>query len=424
VRRLHGRPYARLHPAFDATLRETFGIMVYQEDVSRVAIALAGFGIEEADTLRKVLSKKGGRPKLAAFRERFLAGARAAGLAPNEAAGVWEMILSFDGYSFCKAHSASYAQVSYRLAWLKLHYPLEFLVSVINNGGGFYTRQTYLDEVRRRGFAILGPDVNRSALEYTVENGRLRIGLGQLQEIKRSFLERLLAERAARGAYQSVREFCARTRPGYPEMRVLIRSGSLDGISGDVCRPGIFFLFFQYRNAPDDFGFFPPRVPDFVTDYSPAARLRAEVESLGLIVSRHPLSVFAPRIRACARSRPGLPLIDSRGFAAHVNLRVAIAGTIVTGKEVRTRTNRAMMFVSFSDEQAIFETVFFPETYDRYRFLLEEAAAFFLIGVVKEELGALSLQVEEVERLTRDPERHADTVSLMPQTGAVWAGYW
>ncbi len=169
VKRLHGAPYQPLHPLVAGTLAETYGIMVYQEDVSRVAIDLAGFPIEEADRLRKILSKKDRELTLPDFRERFFRGARARGCRRGYLGKVWDMILSFDGYSFCKAHSASYAQVSYRVAYLKRFYPLEFIASVINNGGGFYGRQTYLDECRRMGFPILPPDVNTSAWEYTVE---------------------------------------------------------------------------------------------------------------------------------------------------------------------------------------------------------------------------------------------------------------
>ena len=160
VKRLRGAPYRPLHPLIEQTLAETFGVMVYQEDVSRVAIDLAGFPIEEADRLRKILSKKDRALKLPDMRERFFHGARARGVAEETIVKVWDMILSFDGYSFCKAHSASFAQVSYRVAYLKRFYPLEFMASVINNGGGFYGRQTYLDECRRMGFPILPPDVN------------------------------------------------------------------------------------------------------------------------------------------------------------------------------------------------------------------------------------------------------------------------
>ena len=178
VKRLRGAPYEALHPLVQDTLAETYGIMVYQEDVSRVAIDLCGFPIEDADRLRKILSKKDRELTLPDYRDRFFAGGRGRGVSDEVLQKAWDMILSFDGYSFCKAHSASYAQVSYRVAYLKRRYPLEFIASVINNGGGFYGRQTYLDECRRMGFAILPPDVNASAWEYTVEGAGAAGGRG------------------------------------------------------------------------------------------------------------------------------------------------------------------------------------------------------------------------------------------------------
>ncbi|HTP58404.1 MAG TPA: DNA polymerase III subunit alpha, partial [Spirochaetia bacterium] len=185
VKRLHGAAYQPLHPLIQETLAETFGVMVYQEDVSRVAIDLAGFPIEEADRLRKILSKKDRDLRLPDLREKFFQGARSRGVEEKVITKVWDMILSFDGYSFCKAHSASYAQVSYRVAYLKRFYPLEFIAAVINNGGGFYGRQTYLGECRRMGFPVLPPDVNASRWEYTAEAGPLRglrVGLLQLKD--------------------------------------------------------------------------------------------------------------------------------------------------------------------------------------------------------------------------------------------------
>ena len=251
VKRLRGAPYEPLHPMVADTLAETYGIMVYQEDVSRVAIDLAGFPIEDADRLRKILSKKDRELTLPDYRDRFFRGGRARGVSDEVLEKAWDMILSFDGYSFCKAHSASYAQVSYRVAYLKRRYPLEFIASVINNGGGFYGRQTYLDECRRMGFAILPPDVNASAWEYTVEGAGgagsgvggaggspggppsgLRVGLCQLRDIRRPFVDRLLGERARGGPFGGFRDFVRRTDPRLVDLRALIRSGSLD------CRVG------------------------------------------------------------------------------------------------------------------------------------------------------------------------------------------
>jgi DNA polymerase III alpha subunit len=190
VKRLHGAPYRPLTPRLERTLEETCGIMVYQEDVSRVVIDAAGFSAGEADQLRKILSKKDRELRLPDFRERFFRGGSERGVPARDLQLVWEMILSFEGYSFCKAHSASYALVSYKLAHLKRYYPLEFFTAVINNGGGFYSRQTYVNEVRRLGFPILPPEANASALDYTVERtaqaGALRVGWGSCGTCPRS----------------------------------------------------------------------------------------------------------------------------------------------------------------------------------------------------------------------------------------------
>ncbi len=406
VRRLHGEPYAPLHASVENTLKETFGIMVYQEDVSRVAIAIAGFSPAEADLLRKILSKKYGAPALRTYRKRFFAGARARGVDENTIKKVWDMILSFDGYSFCKAHSASYALVSYRLACLKHYFPLEFMVSVINNGGGFYSRQTYVNHCRRMGYAVLGPDINKSELSYTIEPGCLRVGLLQLCEIHTDFLKKALAERREHGPYKDFLEFVRRTGPGIPEIRILIRSGTLDCLKGEFFRPQLFWLYFQKQKYEGLF--FAPSVPDFIKDYSNEVKLKDEVETLGLLISGHPLRVFEPRISRLRRSGRFPQFISSREIADHKSRRVTIPGVIVTGKEVRTKNRRHMMFVSFEDEYSIFETVFFPDVYERYAEALSRGGVFLIIGRVEDDLGALSVHVQQLRPLTRDPERRGE----------------
>ncbi|MBI5366998.1 MAG: DNA polymerase III subunit alpha, partial [Planctomycetes bacterium] len=166
VRRLRGEPYASLHPILDTVLAETYGIMSYQEDVSKIAMAMGGFTAAEADGLRKLLSKKDRVHKLAEYRRRFADGARIRGIAADVIDKVWEMIESFAGYSFCKPHSASYALVSFKSAWLKAHFPAEFMAAVISNQGGYYSTFAYLSEARRMGIALLGPDVNASGRAY------------------------------------------------------------------------------------------------------------------------------------------------------------------------------------------------------------------------------------------------------------------
>jgi error-prone DNA polymerase len=411
VRRLHGEPYVPLHAFVEHTLKETLGIMVYQEDVSRVAIAIAGFSPAEADLLRKILSKKYGAPALQSYRERFFAGARARGVDEHTIGNVWDMILSFDGYSFCKAHSASYALVSYRLACLKHYFPLEFMVSVINNGGGFYSRQTYVNHCRRMGYAVLGPDINKSELHYTIEAGCLRVGLLQLCEIHKDFLKQVLAERREHGQYKNFLEFVRRTRPGIPDIRILIRSGTLDCLKGEFSRPQLFWLYFQRRKY--DGLFFTPCAPHFIRDYAKEVKLKDEVETLGLLISEHPLSVFAPRIKALCESGSFPRRISSREIEGHRGKRVTIPGVVVTGKEVRTKTLRHMMFVSFEDQYSIFETVFFPDVYERYAEALENGGVFLIIGRVEDDLGALSIHVLELRHLTRDEDD--ENIAALPR---------
>ncbi len=426
VKRLHGAAYRPLHPLIAQTLAETFGVMVYQEDVSRVAIDLAGFPIEEADRLRKILSKKDRDLRLPDFRERFFRGARARGVAEETVVKVWDMILSFDGYSFCKAHSASYAQVSYRVAYLKRFYPLEFMASVINNGGGFYGRQTYVDECRRMDAPILPPDVNASRWEYTVESAPsapggvarreratgagapgapapagsvLRVGLGQLKEARRDLVQAIVDERERGGPYTGFRNFCARVSCRFEDIRVLIRSGALDSVSDGSTRPQLFFRWLNMRKE-EGLGFLPP-APPLIGDYPTRVKLADEVQTLGIVVTRHPLAFFRPRIERIVTRHGLAPFISSPDIPLSRGRRVWTAGILVTGKEAATKKREPMIFVSFEDELSIFEAVLFPDAFNRFSPLLDDGWAFLIYGRVEDDLGAVAISVERLVMVSR-----------------------
>ena len=399
VRRLRGGAYRRFPDPVGKVLEETYGIMVYQEDVSRVSIAAAGFKPAEADALRKVLSKKDRERRLPFFKERFFHGARQRGFGEAVVHELWDAVLSFEGYSFCKPHSASYALLSYRLAWVKRFFPLEFFASVINNGGGFYSRQVYVNAVRRMGFSLHGPDVNHSSDCYTIEpDGRgLRVGLGQLQELSRKAVRLISEDRLLNGQFTDVYDFCRRIQPDMASFRSLVRSGALDSIACGHTRPQMFWLYYHHSEEP---GFFlPPKVPDFIGDYPAGMKLLDEYRSTALILSRHPLEIFRSRIE---RRRNGeIPLVDTRSLDSYVGAVVRIAGFMVTEKEIRTRFKQEMSFVSFEDAFGIFETVVFPEVYQRLALLLEEGVAFILEGKVEKEWGALQIQVRNLTPLSR-----------------------
>jgi error-prone DNA polymerase len=226
LRRAHGQPYTPLHPVMDQILEETYGIMVYQEDVTKVAMALAGFSVEDADELRKVLSKKHKRRKLNDYYRQFTTGCLARGIKPETIRLIWEMMLSFAGYSFCKPHSASYAQVSCKSAYLRAHYPAEFMAAVISNEGGFYSPFAYVSEARRMGLAVLPPDINASEWHYTGNGRTIRMGFMQIKGLRHEVVETIVTERSKHGAFRSFHDFMARVRPDLTQVRVLVKWGA------------------------------------------------------------------------------------------------------------------------------------------------------------------------------------------------------
>lgn len=412
VRRLKGGKYDPLLPALDHILKETYGIMVYQEDVSRVAIAAASFSPEEADGLRKALTRRDRSQRLRSFRERFFAGGIRNGVDERIMQTLWDMILSFEGYSFCKSHSASYALVSYRLAFMKRYYPLEFYTSVINNGGGFYTRQVYLNQVRRLGYSIHLPDINRSEVKYTVVNRSLQAGLGQIKDLDSRFLGSLLQERSERGMFRDLNDFLSRLikekiikivhrhrtsrihPSGLGNLRMLVKAGALDSISGNYNRPQIFWIIANYSEKR--FGreeLFSPgeawNVPDCISDYTEYTKIKDELETMGLILTRHPIQVFR-RILNKQSS-----LCDSRKIHIKTGKIIRIPGILVTGKEVAASNSKAMSFYSFEDEYGIFETVFFPEVYERWGLSLRYGTPYLLTAKVTEEFGTHILEAKK-----------------------------
>lgn len=398
VRRLKGGSYKRLPEPMGSLLDENYGIMVYQEDVARIAIA-AGFSVTEADTLRKVLSRKDRLKRLDHFEKKFRLKAASKGIDSDLVSKLWSGILSFDGYSFSKAHSASYALVSYKLAWIKKYYPLIFYTAVINNGGGYYSRQIYINAVRRYGFTINGPDINSSSMEYRATENALLVGLLQLKGISVSLLQKITDEREERGPFQNYLDFLNRVGPDIASIRTLVRSGTLDSISEGLTRPQLIWVYFYRDLATDFFGL--PVVPDCIKDYSSSLKLLDEVRTAGLVMSRHPLDIFKKRIFAVSEKSGCSRLINSREIENNKGHRISIAGSHVAEKEVRTNKNKAMSFVSFEDSYNLFETVIFPGVYRQYRDILDKGTAFVITGVVENDSGSFYVKVDGLFPLFR-----------------------
>lgn len=251
ISRLHGEPWESPHPLLNPVLEETLGVIVFQEQLSQAAVHLAGFDPAEADTLRKVVSKKDREKKLRDFHTRFVRGALERGVSMKVTKEVWGMIMACDGYSFCKPHSASYTLVAYKSAFLRAHYPAEFMAAVISNGGGYYSTSGYLSEARRMGLKVLPPDINLSEIKYTGKKRAVRVGLMQLKELSREGLDFIIHDRTRNGPYASLEDFLARAcgRLHLQDVRILIKAGCFDRIAGKDARPGLMWQALRFFDS-------------------------------------------------------------------------------------------------------------------------------------------------------------------------------
>ncbi|MEJ2639133.1 MAG: DNA polymerase III subunit alpha, partial [Desulfosarcinaceae bacterium] len=410
LHRLHGGAWDPIHPLLADVLDETFGIMVYQEDVSRAAMALADFSDAEADGLRKILSKKDKQRELADYKDRFVSGARKKGVSDPQIKAVWEMMMSFSGYSFCKPHSASYARVSFQAAYLKTHHPAEFIAAVISNQGGFYGSFAYVSEARRMGLTILPPCVNRSEICWTGRGKAVRVGLMAVNGLSAA-AERIVAARRTR-PYEGLGDFLERVRPEENQARNLINCGALDRLDPAAGRPALRWQLAQWlrgasrrrgsrgrhawqnhRQTPDLFTRAeketpcPPLPPE-----KEVVRLRREFAALGFLCNTHPMTLFQKEVARHTQ----LKVDDLPRF---IGRRACLAAWLITGKVVHTKKGNPMEFLTFEDETGIFETTWFPKAYQRFCHMVDRGRPYLLWGRVEQDWGALTLTVDRAAAL-------------------------
>jgi DNA polymerase-3 subunit alpha/error-prone DNA polymerase len=400
LERLHGAPYEPLHPVLRDTLAETFGVMVYQEDVVNVCAVFAGMPLATADGLRKSLSKKRPAKHLAAYAEEFFSGAIALGRDPETIKRVWAMIMSFAGYSFCKGHSASYIQVAQHSCYLRAHYPAEFMAAVLGNGGGFYHPFAYVAEAMRMGLTVLPPDVNASELRCTGQGKEVRIGLQFVKGLSAEGAERVLAARAL--PFRSVFDLQHRTGIAADDLRALIKVGALDSVADGWTRPMMLWMVDAGQRqsngsaAPtngDWFDRLPPAIP-VLRQYAPERRRREEYAALGFVTDTHPMRLHADQL---ARFR----LCRSIELHRHVGRHVLLAGMLTTAKPVHTLKDEPMEFATFDDGEGLIETVLFPRVYRERGHVLFDQGPFIFRGKVEEEFGALTVTITHLDRLER-----------------------
>ena len=389
VARMQGKKWAHLHPLLESVLDETLGIAIYQEQITQIAMELAGFSASEGDQLRKVTTKKHREKRLADFRIKFFSGGAGKGVAEPVLQAIWEQILSSAGYSFCKPHSASYALLSAKAAYMKANHPAQFIAAVISNQGGYYSPFAYISEGRRLGLAILPPDINESEYHYLGMEKSLRVGLMQIDGLTRESATRLLKERRERGKFSSFRSFLDRLSVPRSDAERLVKAGCFDSVEGMERRPSLLWELLHFQQQSSGFLFEQKTELPQAPAYDAKLVLRQEVESLGFLVSRHPLSLYKEQWQ---RHRP----IKGSELIKHSGKWVTMVGWWITTKMVEDKNGRAMEFVSFEDVTAIYDATFFPDVYARFCRKLSQRRPYLLKGVVEEEFGVATLRVKWV----------------------------
>jgi DNA polymerase-3 subunit alpha len=399
-----------LHPDIEPILKDTYGLMLYQESVMRVAQKFAGYSLEEADNLRKACGKKI-RAMIAAEREKFVAGCVTQGYGEQLGTQLFDIIEPFADYAFNKSHSYGYGLVAYQTAWLKAHYPVEYMAALLTSVKDNKDKTAvYLSECRSMGIDVLVPDVNRSVAEFapdrSVERDQARpaivFGLAAVRNVGESLVDRIVAERDANGPFVDVFDFCQRVDPvvlNKRTMESLVKAGAFDAqghprqglclvLEAVVDRTlerrreqeqGITTLFaaFEEEQADPGWGGAKVAIPD--TEFDKGQRLAFEKEMLGLYVSDHPLMGF----EAALAKHTDSTLSDMREEdpAAGDRSPVRMVGGVVTDLR-RSYTKKGDLMARFilEDLQAAMEVFVFPKTMAEYGSLIENDAILVVRG--------------------------------------------
>ncbi len=437
------------HPKIGDLLKDTFGVMVYQEDVIKVAHFFAHLSLGEADLLRRGMSgKMRSKDAMQQLRDKFFDRCAAQGVEEPVTAEIWRQIESFAGYSFCKAHSASYAVLSFQEAWLKAYYPALFLCNVLNNQGGYYRAEVYIQEAKRLGIEVLLPDVNESEEMDTVpyvrevrgsgyevsgvgcqvsgENRKqktenIRLGFFHIKDLSARGTARILAERKDGGRYRTFEDFLGRAGVSYADAYVLVRCGTCDAFGmtraqmlftaklmlhgGEAERKNGRRLLPAGEAAPSaapqtreegvqsSLPLDPPSFGEEVKSlpaYEPEEVCGIELETFSFAVSTRVLDHFRDKLAGTVKAK------DLRKY---VNRRVVVGGWMIAAKPTRTRKGERMKFINIDDDTGMIDVVIFPKCYEECAHLLRTAGPYKIRGRVKEEFGVLNLVAEKVENL-------------------------
>ncbi len=402
-----------VHPSLAPALDDTYGVIIYQEQVLQVAHLIAGLSLGQADILRRAMTKSRTRKEFMSIYQDFVKGAINRHLTSAQAETVWKFLSQFVGYGFNKAHSATYGTIAYQTAFLKYYFPVEYMCGVLNNHGGFYSRMAYIEEIRRLGITLLPPDINYSEKLFTCENSAIRVGLGVIFELTERTIERILAERTKR-RFTDLYDFITRTRAGEKETTHLIKAGAMRSIHPSeprlLLQNKVFFKN-NKRKLVSEFVAGDLQLPP----YNAYQRILNELEMLDFAVSGHPLTLFEDHLEQDS-------FVRSTEIEDHKNETIRFCGWLVTSRRVNTSNNQYMKFLTLEDHHGLCEAVLFSDCYNRYGHLIRTHGPYIITGKIQSRLpGEANLIVEQVE-LVELPKNELEGL-LQKKLPPQWDGY-
>jgi DNA polymerase-3 subunit alpha len=413
INRKHGKKKVTYDlPELKEILEETYGVILYQEQVMQIANRLAGFSLGEADILRRAMGKKN-HAEMAAQREKFLAGCATRKVPAKKAEKIFDLMAEFAGYGFNKSHSCAYALLAYQTAYLKTHYPVEFMASLLTSETGNTEKVVkYINEARGMGITVLPPDVNSSDLDFTPVGEAIRFGLRAIKNVGENTVKGILDARVELSRFTSIYQFCDHIDPRLLNKRVLeslIKSGAMDSLGAR--RSQMFAVIDramekaqrrQREKISGQHGLFggasaahepaEEPLPD-LEEWPEHETLASEFATVGFYISGHPLSKFGSKLAE-------LGAIDLAAVEGRRNgEEITVAGIVVTTRSMRSRKGERWGILTLQDMTGVLEVLAFPESFARLETVFKSNAPLILKGRVNVEEAGTRLAVMDARKL-------------------------
>lgn len=422
------------HPLLEPILEETYGIIVFQEQVMRIVSAMGGFSMAEADNVRKVMGKKINDPeKLAAIREKFIQGALRKKVDGNTSSKVWDFISHFAGYGFNKSHSAAYSIISYRTAYLKANYPVEFMTALLTSEKDNSDKiSDYINESIRMGIDILPPDVNESFRDFTVVGGDIRFGLSAVKNVGEGAADTIIATRKDLGRYESIFDFAMKVDPRGVNRKVLesmIKCGAFDstGIRRSQAMSVLEKVMDMAQKANKDrnvgqLSFFDETSPESsfrdtfhdvpeIPEWPEHELLANEKEMLGFYITKHPLARFERLLNAYSTCK--IPEMVSLSDGQEI-----LMGGIINKVKITVTRKKAekMAIFSLEDLNNFVEVLAFPKTYAKFPEIIKEDSLVYVCGKVNRREEEPKIIAEDIIHLEKVKEKYTKSVLIKLST--------